>query len=125
MHPDENHYRLGGELVSFPGDAPGSSYRVVADCSGFLLAIFARAGYPTRARMSYLVKTPRRQRPRAEDFVLSIEQGKGFMQIDRVTDIKPGDLLAHAMLDRADQQQTQTSGHVFLIDSEPRKRPLP
>ena len=121
VQPEENHYRLGGELVTFPGDAPGSRYAVTADCSGFLLAIFARAGYPVRAQMSYLVKTPKRRRPRAEDFVLSIEEGKGFIRIDRVTGIKPGDLLAHAMLDLADQQQTQTSGHVFLIDSEPRK----
>jgi hypothetical protein len=42
--------------------------------------------------------------------------------------MKPGDLLAHAMLDKEVQKQTGTTGHVFLINSAPKpigsKRPL-
>jgi hypothetical protein len=121
IKPDDNHYRLGGEFVSLPGDAPGARYAMTADCSGFLLAIFARAGYSIRERMPYLVSTPKRKRPRAEDFVLSIEERKGFATVARVPDIRPGDLLAHAMLDAADKKQVGTTGHVFLIDSAPKK----
>ena len=119
--PEDNHYKLGGEFVSFPGDAPGSRYAMRADCSGFLLATFQRSGYRIRERMPFLVAGPKRKRPRAEDFVLSIEQEKGFRRIARVDEIRPGDLLAHAMLDVADQKQTGTTGHVFLLDSAPRK----
>jgi hypothetical protein len=121
IQPADNQYKLGGEFLSFPGDAPGSRYAMRADCSGFLLATFERAGYHIRERMPFLVAGPRRNRPRAEDFVLSIEQEKGFRRIVRVTDIRPGDLLAHAMLDVADQKQTGTTGHVFLVDSAPKK----
>jgi len=121
IRPADNQYRLGGEVVTFPGDFLSNKYAMSADCSGFLLAIFQRAGYGTRARMPFLVATPNRRRPRAEDFVLSIEQEQGFKRVTRVTDIKPGDLLAHAMLDIADQRQTGTTGHVFLIDTEAKK----
>ena len=121
IKPADNEYRLGGDQVTFPGDFLSNKYAMSADCSGFLLAIFQRAGYGTRGQMSYLVATPNRKRPRAEDFVLSIEQERGFRRVERVADIRPGDLLGHAMLDIADQRQTGTSGHVFLIDSVPKK----
>jgi hypothetical protein len=121
IRPADNRYKLGGDFVSFPGDSPSSRHAMTADCSGFLLAIFERAGYRIRSQMPFLVATPKRKRPRAEDFVLSIEEEKGFTRITRVTDIRPGDLLAHAMLDVADQRQAGTTGHVFLIDSAPKK----
>jgi hypothetical protein len=62
----------------------------------------------------------RRTRPAAEDFVYSIETEKGFERIRDVRAIRPGDLLAHAMLQAADKEQTGTTGHIFLIDSYPR-----
>lgn len=116
--PDDNRYNLGGQFISFPGDSPSGRYAVRADCSGFLLAIFERAGYTTRSRMEYLPSSSRkRTRPAAQDFVHSIEAEKGFTRIRDVRQVKPGDLLAHAMLNVEDQKQTGTTGHVFLIDS--------
>lgn len=120
VKPEDNRYVLGGQRIRFPGDGGASGYEVKADCTGFLLAIFERAQYPIRPRMQFLVDGPRRKRPRAEDFVLSIERERGFRRIHKVEDIRPGDLLAHAMLDKADQKETQTTGHVFLVDSLPR-----
>jgi hypothetical protein len=118
---EDNYYRLGGQFISFPGDLLSNKYAVSADCSGFLLAIFARAKYPTQSQMKYLPGTFRRQtRPAAEDFVYSIETENGFKRIRHVRDLKPGDLLAHAMLKLEDQSQTGTTGHVFLIDSNAR-----
>lgn len=118
---EDNRYSLGSQFISFPGDLLSSKYSVRADCSGFLLAILERAGYPTQSRMEYLPGTLRRRtRPAAEDFVYSIEMEKGFERIRDARNIKPGDLLAHAMLDIGDQRQTGTTGHVFLIDSYPK-----
>ena len=117
--PENNHYRLGGQHVRFPGDPGSSKYEMRADCSGFLLAMFDRAGYSTRSRMMFLKDSERRKRPRSEDFVLSIENEAGFKRIWIVDDIRPGDLLAHAMLKLEDQMQTGTSGHVMLINSRP------
>jgi hypothetical protein len=78
--------------------------------------------------MEFLVTDRKRTRPVAEDFVLSIERGKGFERIQTVDDMRPGDLLAHAMLSKEDQKQTSTTGHVFLINSLPKpitpKRPI-
>lgn len=121
VKPQDNRYVLGGELIRFPGEGGASAYEVKADCSGFLLATFARAQYPIRPQMQFLVAGPKRKRPRAEDFVLSIERESGFKRVFKVQDMRPGDLLAHAMLDKADQKETQTTGHVFLIDSLPRE----
>jgi hypothetical protein len=118
--PADNHYVLGGESISFPGDLFSDKYTVRADCSGFLLALFARAQYPTRSRMGFVGQSFSRKRPAAEDFVFSIESEMGFRRIVDVRLMRPGDLLAHAMLDARDLQQTGTTGHVFLIDSEPR-----
>ena len=120
LKPEDNHYSLGGTAVSFPGDIFSSGYAMKADCSGFLLAIFERAKYPTQGQMEFLVYGPKRKRPTAEDFVYSIEKEKGFTHILHVTDIKAGDLLAHAMLNVEDQRQTGTTGHVFLINSVPK-----
>jgi N-formylglutamate amidohydrolase len=118
--PDENRYVLGGSTIHFPGDAPGVRHAVKADCSGFMLALFARAGYATRSQMVFMDDGSHRKRPRAEDFLASIERERGFRRLRVVDDIRPGDLLAHAMLDSSDKQATGTTGHVFLLASEPR-----
>ena len=120
IKPEDNRYALGKEFISVPGDGPDAKYAMTADCSGFLLAIFERAGYRTRQEMAFLKTSPKRKRPAAEDFVFSIEQEKGFRHIRKVGDMKPGDLLAHAMLNIQDQKRTGTTGHVFLVNSEPR-----
>ena len=119
--PEDNRYSLGSQFISFPGDLFSSKHAVRADCSGFLLAIFDRARYSTQWRMEYLPSPRRRTRPAAEDFVHSIENEKGFARIRDARNVRPGDLLAHAMLNAEDQRQTGTTGHVFLIDSAARR----
>ena len=122
IKPEDNQYFLGGQFISFPGDLLFSKkHAMKADCSGFLLALFDRAQYPTRSKMSLLVPSPKRKRPAAEDFVFSIETEKGFTLIKKIHDMRPGDLLAHAMLNLEDQKQTGTTGHIFLINSHPRE----
>lgn len=120
LAPENNHYVLGSQLISFPGDRGAGKYAMKADCSGFLLALFDRAGYSTRSRMMFLKESQLRKRPRAEDFVLSIEKEAGFKRIRIIDDVRPGDLLAHAMLKVEDQMQTGTTGHVLLINSRPK-----
>lgn len=118
--PENNRYSLGGQFISFPGDPGSSKYAIEADCSGFLLALFDRAGYSTRSRMMYLKASQRRTRHSAEDFVLSIENEAGFKRIGLIDEIRPGDLLAHSMLNAADQRNTGRTGHVLLINSHPK-----
>ncbi len=121
IQPEDNSYALGGQTVRFPGDLFSSKYSVRVDCSGFVLALFERAKYSTQSRMAYLKTRSKKIRPVAEDFVLSIETEQGFTHIKEVTHLQPGDLLAHAMLSEEDQKQTSTTGHVFLVDSFPKK----
>ena len=54
VKPENNHYALGGEFISFPGDLLSNKHAVRADCSGFLLAILDRAKYPTQSQMVFL-----------------------------------------------------------------------
>lgn len=121
IKPANNHYSLGVQSISFPGDVFSSDYVMRADCSGLLLALIERAHYPVRTQLAFLNWTPSRKRPVAEDFVFSIETGKGFQQIIDVRLIRPGDVLAHAMLNASDKSQTGTTGHVMLVDSEAKK----
>jgi hypothetical protein len=116
---EDNRYVLGQRQVAFPGDLLSSGYRMHADCSGFLLAIFERAGYRTQSQMQFLPVGKSRFRHASEDFVYSIENEKGYRRVLRVEDIRPGDLIAHALLER----EHGTTGHVFLVDGEP--RPIP
>src|SRR5262245_40816160 len=118
--PDDNHYSAGGQFVSFPGDWVSNKYAVMADCSGFVLALFARARYSTESRMVFLRPSTRRRRPAAEDFEFSIENERGFKRVRDVSRIEPGDVLAHALLDLEDQRRLNTTGHVLLIDGHPR-----
>ena len=118
--PENNKYVLGGQFISYPTDGVASTYAMRADCSGFLLALFDRASYSTRSSMMYLKESARRTRHSAEDFVLSIENEAGFKRIQIIDDVRPGDLLAHAMLKVEDQMQTGTTGHVMLINSRPK-----
>lgn len=120
LKPQDNRYSLGSQFISFPGDRRANGYAMTADCSGFLLALFKRAKYRTQLQMEFLNAGPQRKRPASEDFVFSIERGKGFKRIRNVEHMKPGDLLAHAMLNPQDQRQTRTTGHVFLINSAPK-----
>jgi hypothetical protein len=119
IKPEDNRYMLGGRFIRFPGDLFSNSYSLNADCSGFLLALFERAKYPTESMMAFQFFSPGRRRFLAEDFVFSIENEKGFTRIRKVKDIHPGDLLAHAMLNAEDKKQTGTTGHVFLLNSFP------
>jgi len=121
VKPENNRYSLGEQSISLPSDIFSSGYSFRADCSGFLLAIFDRSKYSIQQKMSYQSPSSKRRRPAAEDFVFSIEQGAGYSHIRRVTDIEPGDILAHAMLRLEDQKLTNTTGHAFLIDSYPKK----
>jgi len=115
----DNAYQLGSSRISFPSDGAGIRHAVKADCSGFLLALFQRAGYRTRSQMVFLDGGLGRKRPRAEDFLASIEQERGFRHIETLAHVRPGDLLAHAMLDTADKRKVGTTGHVFLLASRP------
>lgn len=118
--PENNHYVLGGQFISFPGDPGSSKYAMKADCSGFLLTLFDKAGYSTRSRMIYLKASQRRTRHSAEDFVLSIENEAGFKRIEKIETIRPGDVLAHSMLNAADQRNSGRTGHVLLVNSQPK-----
>jgi hypothetical protein len=120
IKPEDNRYRLGGFAVTFPDDVFSSKYSVNADCSGFLLSLFDRAGYGTQSRMAYLGGGIGRRRPASEDFVYSIETGAGFRRILDVREARPGDVLAHAMLGAADKASTGSTGHVLLLNSVPR-----
>jgi hypothetical protein len=120
IQPEDNHYSLGEAIVTFPGDLFASRYAVRADCSGFLLALFNRAQYGIASKMIFLNNFGRRHRHAAEDFVLSIEQEKGFKRVLQVAAIQPGDLIAHRMLQAEDKQQTGTTGHIFLVNSAAR-----
>jgi hypothetical protein len=102
IKPEDNRYSLGDQAISFPEDLFSSKYS-------------------TQYQMSFLVPSPARRRLVAEDFVFSIEKEAGFKRIRGVRDIKPGDLLAHAMLNIDDKRQTGTTGHVFLINSYPKQ----
>lgn len=119
IKPEDNQYSLGESVITFPHDLFSSRYSMRADCSGFVAAIFSRAKYPVLSKMVFLNDNGRRHKFAAEDFVLSIEQERGFTRIQKVASIQPGDVIAHRMLKMEDKQSAGTTGHVFLINGIP------
>lgn len=107
---DRTNYEHGQPNVTW--DEPKASH---TDCSGFIDALFMHTyHYDPEAYKRWFDS----HRPSAKRYHQAIVEHKGFTQIDRVTDIRPGDIMAVKYLKRTDN-----TGHVMLADSvvKPRK----
>jgi hypothetical protein len=101
---DRTNYEHGQPNVTW--EEPKASH---TDCSGFIDALFMHTyQYDPAAYKRWFDS----HRPSAKRYHDAIVEHKGFTQLQRVADIRPGDIIAVKYLKRTDN-----TGHVMLADS--------
>jgi hypothetical protein len=63
-----------------------------------------------------------RGRPLAEDFHYAIVNQKDFIQIKKITQVQPGDIIAIKYIPDNDSKTKDNTGHVMLVVEPPKKR---
>jgi hypothetical protein len=114
LAPAATEYRHKDTVVRWRGVDGAPSNEARTDCSGFLDALLERAYGLTRDDFK---KWTGRARPLANTYHAVIEQGKGFIKIASVKEVRPGDILAVRYPTGAED-----TGHVMLVNSAPSRR---
>lgn len=100
-------YRAGDPEVTWHGD-----YQSHADCSGFVDALLMHSYGYSRDDFKRWFDS---HRPSARRYHDAIVDGRGFHRIERLAEVRPGDILAVKYFHRTDN-----TGHVMLVADSPR-----
>ena len=121
---ENNNYQHGKPTVTWKGVNGGADYESKTDCSGFMSKLLQHSysDYFTDKHFKQWIKKCDRKRPLAEDFHSAIVNQKDFIQIKKITQVQPGDILAIKYLPDKDCKTKDTTGHVMLVVETPRKR---
>ncbi len=98
--------------------------RFELNCSGFLSLLLYEVNPSALATVD---RSGKHYRPRAEDFHRSILRagpkgdGTGWLQVERVSDLRPGDVVA--WLRPAERSVSSATGHVMVALASPRLNP--
>lgn len=115
IKPENTSYVLG-RLVEWDGGLFSSEPIANTDCSGFVSSVLQRSsdGTYTAIRL-HRTLAHKVTYPQAVDYYESIVNQWGFKNIDRVSDIRPGDIVAFVY-----PPGTHTdTGHVMIADQAP------
>jgi hypothetical protein len=105
---DHTHYEHGQGTVTWTG-LP-SSY---TDCSGFVDHLLMHTyGYGAEDFQRWFGS----RRPSARRYYEAVVEQTGFIRLERVTDLRPGDFIAVKYLKRSDN-----TGHIMLVDRPPER----
>lgn len=121
--PENNNYQHKPIDVTWKGVNEASDYVSKADCSGFMSELLSHSysNYFTKERFKqWMEKT--RDRPLAEDFHYAIVNQKDFIQIKKLAQVRPGDIIAIKYIPDNDPKTKDNTGHVMLVVELPKKR---
>jgi hypothetical protein len=114
VKPDNNYYSNSNRHISLPTDLFSSSYRVNTDCLGLVEEVVWRA-----SKIDWNFSTKKFQdRYSIIDFVNGVDRGEGPKKIQKITDLKPGDVVAWKYLI---DYKVKYNGHIVFVDSAPVK----
>ena len=105
---EDTSYQHGEPKVTWDGGCQSH-----ADCSGFLDALLMHSYGYSRADFKRWFDS---HRPSARRYHDAIVAKKGFQRIERLAEVRPGDVLAVKYLNNADN-----TGHVMLVTAHPRR----
>lgn len=112
LEPSNTTYRHGKPEVKFAGDGDVCSSHT--DCSGFVDSLLRHSyQYTDDDYRKWFGK----KRPLAKVFHDTIQQQKGFADIQKVQDVLPGDILAAKY---AVPTEDNSTGHVMLVVEKPK-----
>jgi len=115
LTPDHTSYQHKQGHVSWKGIDGATDYESHTDCSGFLNALFERAyGFDKAYFQRWLGKG----RPYAITYHDAIASRRGFARVDRIAEVRPGDIIAIQYPDGS-----ENTGHIMLVAERPAPRP--
>ncbi|MEN9361043.1 MAG: hypothetical protein RL095_2578 [Verrucomicrobiota bacterium] len=103
---ETSKYRHGPQNFLWPEG--GRAGQAEGDCSGFVDALLRRC-HPQLA--DQLRRGKGGKRPLAADFAAVIRDKRGFLPVERIGEIRPGDLLAASY-----EEGAEVTGHVMIAD---------
>lgn len=109
-------YRHTNTLVTWAGVNGATQYTSYTDCSGFLNALLTQTYGLTASGFDAWLHT---RRPLAKDYYTAILAQNGFTRIRRITNLRPGDIIAIRYLNNAPGDNT---GHIMLVAGAPQRR---
>jgi hypothetical protein len=120
---ENNNYQHGKPTVNWKGVNGASDYISKADCSGFMSKLLQHSygDYFTSERFEQWMNK-KRGRPLAEDFYNAIVKQKDFIQIKKLTQVQPGDIIAIKYIPDDNPKTKDNTGHVMLVLKSPQKR---
>jgi len=107
--PAKTNYQHKEIVVTWP-DAGEAQCRT--DCSGLLDAVLKRSYHLSDEQLATWFGA---KRPLATHYHSTIERGRGFLEIKKVAEIQPGDILAIKY-----PPGGENTGHVMLVADKPR-----
>lgn len=115
--PENNAHSLANRHTSMPSDGADKPYVVHTDCIGFVEEVLRRSYGEVPKPLTKKFKT----RYSIIDYVNSADQGAIFSKVEKVEDLKPGDIVMWRYSDTNDKTPEHANGHALLIDSAPEK----
>jgi len=121
---ENNNYQHGEPNVTWKGINGAADYVSKTDCSGFMSKLLHHSygDYFTDERFKQWMKKSGRGRPLAEDFHYAIVNQKDFIQIQQITQVQPGDVIAIKYIPDNNPKTKDNTGHVMLVLEPPKKR---
>lgn len=121
---ENNNYQHGIPDVTWKGVNGAADYVSKTDCSGFMSKLLQHSygDYFTDERFKQWMKKSGRGRPLAEDFHYAIVNQKDFIQIQQITQVQPGDVIAIKYIPDNNPKTKDNTGHVMLVLEPPKKR---
>jgi len=114
IQPENTDYQHKKGTVKWQGVNGADGYESHTDCSGLLNALLERSyGLKSTDFEQWLGV----RRPLAITYHYAIESKNGFARIDRISDIRPGDIIAIKYPPDADN-----SGHIMIVSEKPHRR---
>jgi hypothetical protein len=112
--PENTTYKHKEPEVLWSADPKNPAY-CHTDCSGLLIALLGHT-YPQRYDEAAFKRWLDSRRPTARRFYDAIDAQRGFKKIEKITDARPGDVIALKY-----QPGGDNTGHIMMI-SEPARR---
>ena len=113
IQPENTDYQHKKGTVKWQGVNGADGYESHTDCSGLLNALLERYGLKSTDFEQWLGV----RRPLAITYHDAIESKNGFARIDRISGVRPGDIIAIKYPPDADN-----SGHVMIVSEKPHRR---
>jgi len=114
IKPENTDYLHKKGSVKWAGVDGADGYESHTDCSGLLNALLERSYDLKTADFEQWVEV---RRPLAITYFDAIESKNRFVPIERISDVRPGDIIAIKYPPDADN-----SGHVMIVSEKPQRR---